>query len=265
MKRNKMAAVAAEQLKALRHRLGMTTRQVERLSQQVADAKNNPEFYISHAWLTNIETGEVTPSIYKLYTLSAIYRYKFADLLGFFGLRLDEMTKDILSIRLPTTHLIGKAVELEGDGLSVPTQFSDEFQVEKTCLLSPMIKNWCKIPVSMISHLNFEDALYGYVGLEDFTLYPLVRPGSFVEIDSRQNKIKPVPWRTEFERPIYFIELRDTYICSWCELDGDQLTVVPHPQSKQEVRRFQYSTQAEIVGRVTAVAMRLLVLQPELS
>ena len=264
-KQNKVASAAGEQLKALRRRLGITTRQVERLSQQVADTKNNPEFYISHAWLTNIETGEFTPSIYKLYTLSAIYRYKFGDLLGFFGLRLDEMTKDILSIRLPTTHLIGKAADLEGDGLSLPTHFDPEFQLEKTSLLPRLIENWGKIPVSMVSHLNFGKALYGYIGLEDLTLYPLLRPGSFVEIDSRQNKIKPVEWRTEFERPIYFVELRDAYICSWCELDGNQLTVIPHPQSKQEVRRFQYRTEAEIVGRVTAVAMRLVGLEPELS
>jgi transcriptional regulator with XRE-family HTH domain len=259
-----MASAAGEQLKALRHRLGMTTRQVEMLSQEVATAKSNPEFHISHAWLTNIENGEFTPSIYKLYTLSAIYRYKFGDLLGFFGLRLDEMTKDILSIRLPTTHLIGKAVDLEGDSLTLPTHFKPEFKLENTSLLSRMIENWGNIPVSMVSHLNFGKALFGYIGLRDFTLYPLLRPGSFVEIDSRQNKIKPVPWRTEFERPIYFVELRDTYTCSWCELYGDQLTVVPHPQSKQEVRRFKYPAEAEIVGRVTAVAMRLNGLKPEM-
>src|SRR6266850_2039750 len=264
MKRNMMASVAGEQLKTLRRRLGITTREVERLSQQIADSKNNPEFYISHAWVTNIEIGEFTPSIYKLYTLSVIYRYKFTDLLGFFGLRLDEVSKDILSIRLPETHLIGKAVDLEGDSLSVPT-LEPEFQLEKTNLIPRLIENWGKIPVSMVSHLNFGRALYGYIGLEDFTLYPLLRPGSFVEIDSRQNKIKPVEWRTEFERPIYFVELRDAYICSWCELDGNQLTVIPHPQSKQEVRRFQYRTEAEIVGRVTAVAMRLVGLEPELS
>src|SRR6266853_4080326 len=258
-----MASVAGEQLKMLRGRLGMTTRQVERLSQQVADTKNNPEFYISHAWLTNIEPGEFTPSIFKLYTLSAVYRYKFGDLLAFFGLRLDEMTKDILSIRLPTTHLIGKAAELEGDGLNVPALISPEFQLEKTSLVPRLIENWAKIPVSMVSHLNFGKALYGYIGLEDLTLYPLLRPGSFVEIDSRQNKIKPVEWLSGFGRLIYFVELRDAYVCSWCELDGNQLTVIPHPQSKQEIRRFHYRTEAEIVGRVTAVAMRLVGLEPE--
>lgn len=265
MKRNKGASDAGERLKALRLRLGMTTRQVERLSHQIAETKNNHEFYISHAWLTNIETGEFTPSIYKLYSLSAIYRHKLSDLLGVFGLNLGELGKDFLSIRLPTTHLIGKATDVESEGLRVPNSFREEFQLEKTSLVSRMIENWGKIPLSIVSHLNFESALYGYIGLEDFTLYPLLRPGSFVEIDSRQNKIKPIQWRTEFERPIYFVELHGAYVCSWCELDGDQLIVVPHPQSHKEVRRYRYRAEAEIVGRVTAVAMRLFDLPPAIA
>jgi hypothetical protein len=35
------------------------------------------------------------------------------------------------------------------------------------------------------------------------------------------------------------------------------LLAVPHPNSKCEIRRFPYPQQAEIVGRVTGVAMRL--------
>lgn len=258
MKQNQVAPLAGQRLKALRSRLGMSTRQVAMLSQQVADTKNNPEFFISHVWLTNIENGEVTPSIFKLYSLSMIYRYKFDDILALFGLDLSTMRRDILSIRLPTTHLIGKAADVEGESLNIPAHFRPSFQLKKTSLLSRMIENWGKIPVSMVSHLNFGKALYGYIGLDDFTLYPLVRPGSFVEIDSRQNKINPVPWRSEFERPIYFIELRNAYICCWCELDGDQLTVVPHPQSRQEVRRFKYRTEADLVGRVVSVTMRIV-------
>lgn len=263
MKKSSAASVAGEQLKALRLQLGMTTREVEGLSRRMAEAKDNQEFHISHAWLTNIENGHYTPSIFKLYSLSAIYRYNISDLLGFFGLHLEEMTKDLLSVRLPATHLLGKATDIEGEAITLPTRFSDEFQVEKTCLLSPMIKNWHKIPVSMISHLNFEDALYGYIGLEDFTLYPLIRPGSFVEIDARQNRIKSGPAGLEFERPIYFVELRGSYICCWCQLDGDQLMTIPHPHSRQAIRRFKYPSEAEIVGRVTAVTMRLVDIQPK--
>jgi hypothetical protein len=34
--------------------------------------------------------------------------------------------------------------------------------------------------------------------------------------------------------------------------------VIPHPQSRQAVRHFDYPSQAEVVGRVTGVAMRIV-------
>ena len=54
-----------------------------------------------------------------------------------------------------------------------------------------------------------------------------------------------------------FSELRDEYICSWCEIREGHLLAVPHPNSKCEIRQFVYPRDAEIVGRVTGVAMRL--------
>jgi hypothetical protein len=39
--------------------------------------------------------------------------------------------------------------------------------------------------------------------------------------------------------------------------DGD-LNVVPHPKSKCKVRRFAYPREADIVGRVIGVTMRLV-------
>jgi hypothetical protein len=44
-------------------------------------------------------------------------------------------------------------------------------------------------------------------------------------------------------------------VCSWCEIDRGRLVVIPHAQSRREVRVFDYPDQAEIVGRVTGVAM----------
>jgi hypothetical protein len=60
----------------------------------------------------------------------------------------------------------------------------------------------------------------GYIGMEDRTLDPIIRPGSFVQIDSRERTIPPLNWHDDFDRPIFFFELRDRYICSWCELYG---------------------------------------------
>ena len=54
-----------------------------------------------------------------------------------------------------------------------------------------------------------------------------------------------------------FTELRNEYICSWCEIREGHLLAVPYPNSRCEIRRFPYPQEADIIGRVTGVAMRL--------
>lgn len=88
-------------------------------------------------------------------------------------------------------------------------------------------------------------------------MYPLLRPGSFVQVDTQTRRSPATDWRTEFDRPIYFLELRDGYACSWCEVRGSQITLIPHPLSGCTIRQFAYPDEAELVGQVTAVAMRL--------
>ena len=93
-------------------------------------------------------------------------------------------------------------------------------------------------------------------------MWPLIRPGSIVQIDGNQRKVLPVKWENEHERPIYFVELRDEYICSWCEIREGHLLAVPYPNSRCEIRRFPYPREADIIGRVTGVAMRLVEAHP---
>jgi hypothetical protein len=78
----------------------------------------------------------------------------------------------------------------------------------------------------------------------------MIRPNALLKIDTGQNKLTTVAWRNEYERPIFFIELREAYACGWCELQGNQLLIIPHQSSPAGVRRFTYPREAEIVGRV---------------
>jgi hypothetical protein len=48
-----------------------------------------------------------------------------------------------------------------------------------------------------------------------------------------------------------------SYALGWCELKRGVLTLIPHPKSSREIRRLAHPREAEIIGRVTAVAMRL--------
>ncbi|HWH61078.1 MAG TPA: hypothetical protein VN682_25870 [Terriglobales bacterium] len=246
-----------EKLRRLRLRLGLTARDVEAKSLQIADVRHNREYYLSHGWVTEIENGKFTPSIYKLYSLGAIYHVSYTEVLSCFGLPLADLGRYRASIGVPKTHLFGE-IDAGSEKVSLPVQFKPGFRLENTNLLAQVVEKWDQVPVGFLQHLDLHRSVYGYIGLEDDTLYPLIRPGSLVQIDANQKKISAEEWKTEFERPIYFVELRAGYVCSWCQMDRGQLMIIPHPQSHQDVRRFDYPSQAEIVGRVTGVAMRIV-------
>lgn len=249
---------AGKRLRAERLRARLSTRDVQRLSQKIAQEKNNnQDYYISHGWLTEVENGKFTPSIYKLYSLSLIYKCSYLKIVGFFGINLVDAAEEQRLVGLPHTHLIGSSLELVAPEIVLPLELRKNVELTRTNLVSRMFETWGEIPVSLLQQMDLRRHLCGYIGLEDYTLYPLIRPGSFVEIDADQNKVKAGNWKDEFDRPIYFVELRSGYACSWCELDGNQLMLVPCPQSRGQIRHLRYPNEADIVGRVTAVTMRI--------
>src|SRR6266404_9103943 len=93
-----------ERLKAIRKHLGISTRAVEKYSRQIANAEGSAKFYISNAWLSQIEATGPVPSVQKLFSLSVIYRLNFVELLHLFGIDLDRIGLHQLLIRLPKTH-----------------------------------------------------------------------------------------------------------------------------------------------------------------
>ncbi len=76
--------------------------------------------------------------------------------------------------------------------------------------------------------LQQREYTYAYIGGEDFTMYPLLPPGTFLQVDESRSQVTQGIWRSEYERPIYFVETREGYTCSWCSLKGDQIVLQPH-------------------------------------
>jgi transcriptional regulator with XRE-family HTH domain len=255
-----LAALArtGEQLRELRNRLGVTTREVEEFSRAIADDRQNEEFYISNAWLTQLENKSSVPSIFKLYSLSVIYRIKFNDLLALFGVDLSASSRHRFDLPLQNTHLASFETPDPEHSVTFPVRFDKSFSLDKTSLISRMVEIWGEVPIALIQRLDVRHCQYGFIGKEDFTMSPLIRPGSFVQIDSQVNRTQGQEWHTEFDRPIYFIELRDSYACAWCEVRGSQITLIPHPLSGRMIRQFAYPDEAEIVGQVTGLAMKLV-------
>lgn len=244
-------------LKELRSQLGISLREVEQESHKIAEEHGNPEFVVSNHWLTRLENGDRQPSVYTLFTLSAIYRVKFSDLLSFFNIDLEWLGKYQLENRRERTFLLNLEKPDPKSTVTFPISFDPGFRVETTNLISRMVEVWGEVPVAVIQHMDLRRNRYGYIGLQDYTMYPLIRPGSFVVIDENIRKVHAPNWRTEMDRPIYFVELRDGYACCWCELEGESLLLVPHPLSRCQHRRFDAKS-AEIVGQVIAIASRIV-------
>ena len=246
-----------EQLRTIRARLDISIRDVELQSRKIAEAKRNVDYAISNARLIQIENRDSVPSIRKLYSLATIMRMRFSDLIRLYDVDIDRAFEDQMSIGLNRTQLATPQPFDDTKRIAFPIRFDAGFTPHATALLSRIVEAWGEVPVGFLQQLDIRHHQYGLIGLKDFTMYPLLRPGAFVQIDEKIRKVQSFAWRTEYDRPIYFIELRDGYACSWCEILGSQLILVPHPLSPCGVRQFSIGMGAEIVGRVVAFATRL--------
>src|ERR1700719_5426713 len=96
---------AGRNLRALREKLGLTMRDVENSSARIAEKYRNEEFSIPPSRLSDIETKGILPSIYRLYTLSVIYRRDLRELLAWYGVDLNNMAADLGLVTPPKSHV----------------------------------------------------------------------------------------------------------------------------------------------------------------
>ena len=96
---------AGKSLRTLREKLGLTMRDVENSSARIADKYRNEEFSIPPSRLSAIETKGILPSIFRLYTLSVIYRRDFRELMSWYGVDLNHMATDLGLVSPPKSHV----------------------------------------------------------------------------------------------------------------------------------------------------------------
>src|SRR5260221_2965047 len=242
-----------QRLRTIRKDLGISARQVEKYSRQIANAERSPKFYISNAWLSQIEAMGPVPSVPKLFSLSVIYRINFVELLSLFGIDLERIGLHQVEILFPKPPPAKLEVYNEKRTATFPVLLHEGFKVEKTTLLSRIVKIWGDVPISVIRHLDVRNSDYGYVGLRDHTMDPLVPPGSFVQIDNQVREVlRHSSWRTKLHRPIYFVKIPGRESCSWCEPKRNQLTPLPHPPARSQLPPFPLAHNAQSHVRVIA-------------
>ena len=237
-------------LRLARDRLGLTYRDVERASYELASQRGRPEFIVRISRLADIENRQVTPSIYKLYTLAVIYHLNPLDVCQWYEVPLRNHFSDGTHVGAPNTHLVAPPTALR-----LPVRFDPGFDPHRTEYLSRMVETWGELEAALFN--GQPRYRYGYIGMDDHMMEPLLRPGSLVLVDPALHQVRNSGWKNEYERPIYFVDVRDGYRCSWCLRDGCRLILQPHPLSACAPEARRCPDEAEVVGQVTGVVMRL--------
>jgi transcriptional regulator with XRE-family HTH domain len=250
-----------QKLRRIRERLNLRVRDVELASLKIADKYHNDDFAVLINRVSEIENRNLVPTIHKLYSLCAIYRLDFQEVLEWSGVTLGALASDAASVDVPQTHMLSfggqTAQSTVSSGVLLPLALDPGFDPRRTTYLTRMVQRWGKVPLLFLESLDLKEQRYALVGTEDWFMSPLLQPGTFVSIDETQRKIANSGWNNEFERPIYFFEHRQGFACGWASLTGDQLILIPHPLSACSPQVYKYPTDIDLIGQVSGIAMRL--------
>ncbi len=206
--------------------------------------------------LSDIENKGTVPSVFRLYSLCTIYRLSVAEVLEWYGVPLGDQPSDAASITIQNTHLVGFDGSANSE-VQLPLVLDPSFDPRRTSYFSRLIQKWGKLPLALLNSLDIKNHRYAFIGSEDWSMYPLIQPGSLVLIDETQRKIMNTGWSNEFERPIYFLEHRNGFSCVWCTTTEGQIMLQPHPASMCTPELFRFPEDINVIGQVTGIAMRL--------
>src|SRR5271168_3609057 len=104
-----------QKLRRIRERLNLRVRDVEQASLKIADKYHNDEFAVLINRVSEIENRNLVPTLYKLYSLCAIYRLDFQEVLEWYGISLASLPADSTLAEVTRTHMIGFPSNVHGE------------------------------------------------------------------------------------------------------------------------------------------------------
>ena len=247
---------AGLRLRRARERLSLKFRDVEQASLQIAERRGNPEFSVLISRLSDIENQGTIPSIFRIYSLCCIYRLDLNEVLSWYGVPVDSFAADAGMVQIEKTHGINFDVD-SGSAAMLPISLDPGIDLRRTSFVSELVQRWGKLPLALLSGVDVSRFRYGFVGTDDWAMYPAIPPGSLLVVDDTKRKIQSSGWRSLSERPIYFLEHRDGFYCRWCSIRDGLISLIPDPASESPILTFQFPGEIEVIGQVVGVAMSL--------
>lgn len=137
-------------------------RDVENATLRIAERHGNAEFIVSPSRLSDIETKGLVPSIYRVYSLAAVYHRDLREILSWYGIDLELGAAD-LSLNLPPKSYVSEFLQA-APAVHIPTRLDPSFDPRRTANLSRMVEEWGLVPVAYLSQLLTHEEMAQMIG-----------------------------------------------------------------------------------------------------
>ena len=115
-----------------------------------------------------------------------------------------------------------------------------------------ILSTWSEVPLMLMLDVDWERRPLVLIGLNDRMMWPLLPPGSLLQLNPKVRTIATGAW-PEFERPIYLVEHRNRFYCCHAQRRGDTLRLISHAESPAPPSISIPFNEARVRGQVTPI------------
>ncbi len=132
---------------------------------------------------------------------------------------------------------------------------SREFTAEldnKEGATSLLFNIWSHIPLLLMLDIDWDRGPLVLVGLNDYMMWPLLPPGSLLQLNQKLHTIDEGTW-PEFKRPVYLIEYDGEFHCCYAQRKGETLLLISHAESPAPPITRIPAREAKVRGQLTPI------------
>ena len=115
-----------------------------------------------------------------------------------------------------------------------------------------LLSVWSDVPILLMLDIDWDRGPLVLIGLSDRMMWPLLPPGSLLQLDPKVRTIAGGSW-SEFERPIYLIEYRSRFYCCHAQQRGETLRLISHAESPAPPSISIPFKEAKVRGQLTPI------------
>jgi hypothetical protein len=115
-----------------------------------------------------------------------------------------------------------------------------------------LLAMWGNVPLLLMLDVDWERGPLVLIGATDRMMWPLLPPGSLLQLDQTVRSIDDCPFN-EFDRPIYLIEYRNRFYCCHARRRRDAISLISHGDSQWPPSISIPFKDAKVRGQVTPI------------